>query len=167
MVGWRKSFLTALLLSLLIVLSLALPVYAVTNDEIESKQQELDEIEKRRRDEKSALEQRLNREAALKDELAQLESRLHELRMEQERLGGEILVVEEEIRRAEEELADAEGDLRYQEGLLKLRLRAIQQHGVISYLDVLFDSNSFPDFLTRLHNLSVIATNDLRLIEEI
>lgn len=167
MVGWRKSFLTALLLSLLIVLSMALPVYAVTNDEIESKQQELEEIEKRRRDEKSALEQRLNREAALRDELMQLESRLHELRTEQERLGGEILVVEEEIRRAEEELADAESDLRYQEGLLKLRLRAIQQHGVISYLDVLFDSYSFPDFLTRLHNLSVIATNDLRLIEEI
>jgi peptidoglycan hydrolase CwlO-like protein len=32
---------------------------------------------------------------------------------------------------------------------------------------VLFDSSSFSDFLTRLHNLSIIANNDLRLIEEI
>ncbi len=167
MVAGGKKWAVLLFLSLFIVAAIVLPVRAVTTDEIETKQQELEEVEKRRRDEKSALEQRLNREAALKDELKQLEERLHVLRIEQERLAGEIAAVEEEIERAEMELAEAEEQLNYQEELLKLRLRAIQQHGLVSYLEVLFESSSFSDFLTRLHNLSIIAANDMRLIEEI
>jgi len=143
------------------------PVYAITNNEIETKQQELKEIEKKQRDEKSALEQRLNREAALKEELKQLENRIHELRLEQDRLTREIVLVEQEIVYAEAELAEAEDQLRQQEDFLKLRLRAIQQHGLVSYVEVLFDSRDFSDFLTRLHNLSIIAANDLRLIDEI
>ena len=163
----RKTWIIILLLSLFLTALLASPLLAITNEEIEEKQEELEEVEKRRRDEKSALEQRLNREAALKEELKQLENRIDELRIEQQRLAGEISDVEAEIEHAEEELAEAEEQLRFQEDLLKLRLRAIQQHGVISYIEVLFDSHSFSDFLTRLHNLSVIASNDIRLIEEI
>lgn len=163
----EKSRLLILLLAVLLVLSFATPAFAVITEEIEAKQQELEEVEKRRRDEKSALEQRLNREAALQEELKLLENRIHELRMEQERLAGEITVVEEEIRQVELDLAEAEEQLRYQEDLLKLRLRAIQQHGLVTYVEVLFESSSFSDFLTRLHNLSLIANNDLRLIEDI
>jgi murein DD-endopeptidase MepM/ murein hydrolase activator NlpD len=159
--------LLAIAILLFIIFSCMASVYAVTNDEIEAKQQELEEIEKKRRDEKGALELRLNREAALREELKQLENRIEELRLEQEQLAVEIALVEEDINQAELELAEAEEQLKNQEDLLKLRLRAIQQHGVVSYLDVLFESSSFPDFLTRLHNLSLIASNDLGLIEEI
>jgi len=161
----NKIWLILLILPLLLVFCTAVPVQALT-DEIETKQQELEEIEKKRRDEKNALEQRLNREAALEEELLELENRVRELRLEQEKLAGEIAAVEEEIEEAEAELAAAEEQLNYQEELLKLRLRAIQQHGFVSYIEVLFESSSFADFLTRLHNLSIIATNDLRLVEE-
>ncbi len=163
----RNTWIIILLLSLFLTLLLAAPLLAITTEEIEERQQELEDVEKKRRDEKSALEQRLNREAALKEELKQLENRIDELRIEQQRLAGEISDVEAEIEHAEEELAESEEQLSYQEDLLKLRLRAIQQHGVISYIEVLFDSHSFPDFLTRLHNLSIIASNDILLIEEI
>ncbi len=163
----KKLWIPALFLVLIITIFLALPVYAMITEEIEEKQQELEEIEKRRRDEKSALEQRLNREVSLQQELNQLEMRVNELKAEQERLAGEITSVEEEIGQVELELAAAEKQLRYQEELLKLRLRAIQQHGLVTYVEVLFDSSSFSDFLTRLHNLSLIANNDLRLIEDI
>ncbi len=162
-----KKGLLVLLAAAVIFACFALPVYAIITEEIEAKQQELEEVEKRRRDEKSALEQRLNREAALEEELKLLEARIHELRLEQERLAGEIAQVEDQISEVELELAAAEEQLRYQEDLLKMRLRAIQQHGVVKYVEVLFDSSSFSDFLTRLHNLSLIAGNDLRLIEEI
>ncbi len=167
-IGFRKQiFIAVLLLPLVVIALLFGPVEAVTNDEIDARQEELEEVEERKREEKSALEQRLNREAALKDELEELERRIHELEQEQQRLHGEIAGVEDEIAHAEEELAEAEERLNYQEELLNLRLRAIQQYGVVSYLEVLFESNSFPDFLTRLYNLSIIASNDLRLIEEI
>ncbi len=166
MITCKRLWMITLLVAL-ITATAFFPVYALTNDEIESRQEELEQVERRRSDEKSALEYRLNREAALKEEIKELENRLHELRLEQERLSGEIVVVEGEIDHAENELADAEDRLSYQEDLLKLRLRAIQQYGVVSYIEVLFESQSFPDFLTRLYNLSIIASNDLRLIEEI
>lgn len=164
--GILKWFLCPIL-AVLLFASFAMPAAANITEEIEARQQELKEVEKRQREERSALEQRLNREAALREELQQLETRMDELRLEQEVLSGEITVVEKEIDQVEEELAEAEERLRYREDLLKLRLRAIQQHGVISYVEVLFESSSFPDFLTRLHNLSLIAGSDLRLIEEI
>lgn len=166
MITCKRLWINILLVALIIAAAF-FPVYAVTNDEIESRQDELEQVERRKSDEKSALEYRLNREAAIKEEIKKLENRLHELRLEQERLSGEIALVEDEIDHAEIELADAEDRLSYQEDLLKLRLRAIQQYGVVSYIEVLFESQSFPDFLTRLYNLSIIASNDLRLIEEI
>jgi len=167
-IGTRKQiFIAALLLPLVVCVLLFGPVEAVTNDEIDTRQEELEEVEERKREEKSVLEHRLNREAALKEELEELEIRIDELEKEQQRLQGEIGEVEQEIAHAEEELAEAEERLSYQEELLNLRLRAIQQFGVVSYLEVLFESSSFSDFLTRLYNLSIIASNDLRLIEEI
>ena len=163
----KHIWIAVLILPLVISAFLFVPAEAVPNNEIDAKQEELEEVEERKREEKSTLEQRLNREAALKEELEQLEHRLHELQEEQQRLRNEIAAVEDEISHAEEELADAEERLSYQEELLNLRLRAIQQYGVVSYLEVLFESSSFSDFLTRLYNLSIIASNDLRLIEEI
>jgi len=144
-----------------------LSAYAITTDEILEKQQELESIEKKRRSEQSALQQRLNREAALKDEISKLEQRIYDLQVELDQLAREIKVVEDEIYRAESELAEAEELLTNKEELLRLRLRAIQQQGVVTYLEVLFDSASFSDFLTRLHNLSIIASNDMRLVEEV
>ncbi len=167
MLTGRKAWITVLLLALFMVSAFILPVFAITTEEIEEKQQELEELEKRQRDEKSALEQRLNRESELLEELEKLEGEIQRLRREREQLAREIGLVEEEIAEAETELAEAEERLHYHEGLLKLRLRAIQQHGFISYVEVLFYSESFSDFLTRLHSLSIIASNDLTLIENI
>ncbi len=167
MVMKRWLWIFILFLALITTATVCLPVYAVTSEDIDEKQEELDEIEKRQREERSNLEQRLNREAALEEEVKQLEAHLDELREEQKKLEAEIGVVEQEISVAEEELAEAEEDLREQEDLLNLRLKAIQQYGVVAYVEVLFDSASFSDFLTRLYNLSIIASNDLRLIEEI
>jgi murein DD-endopeptidase MepM/ murein hydrolase activator NlpD len=164
---WNPIRAVTMLCMVLLIFSIAAPAFAVVTEEIEARQQELEEIEKRRRDQKNALELRLNREAALREELKQLEFNIEGLQLEQEKLAFEIRSVEKEIEQAEADLAAAEERLKSQEDLLKLRLRAIQQHGVISYLEVLFESSSFPDFLTRLHSLSTIANNDLGLIEQI
>ncbi len=155
------------LAAIALFLAAAAPAYAYLSEEIEEKQEELEEVEERHRREESELEQRLNREAALEEELERLENRLSELKAEQDQLQLEIEEVKEEIGQVESELAEAEARLKEQEELLNLRLRAIQQHGWVSYIEVLFDSTSFNDFLTRLYNLSMIASNDISLIEDI
>lgn len=155
-----------LIVGLFLTLVSGLTASAYINDEIEERQQELAEIEKRRRAESSALQQRLNREALLKEELKALDIKINELRVELEVLAEEIVIVEGDIEQAELELADAEERLKNQHDLLKLRLRAMQKHGIVSYIEVLFESSSFSDFLTRLQSLSILASNDMRLIDE-
>ncbi|MFO7951277.1 MAG: peptidoglycan DD-metalloendopeptidase family protein [Bacillota bacterium] len=167
MFNGKKHWGLLLLLILTLTVTVTLPAYAVITEEIEEKQEEMEEVEDQQRREESNLEQRLNREAALKDELERLENRLEELRAEQEQLRREIEELEEEISQVESELADAEAKHREQKDLLNQRLRAIQRYGWVSYVEVLFESSNFNDFLTRLYNLSKITSNDISLIEDI
>ncbi|GEM_PF-691345 len=167
----KHPWIIILLFSFFISIFFLVPVEAVDideiNSEIDAKQEELESVEKRKMQEERYLEQRLNREAVLEEELEMIEQQIQELQEERDLLRKEIIAVKDEIARVEEELAEAEERLGNQEDLLNQRLRTIQQYGVVSYFEVLFESSNFHDFLTRLYNLSIIASHDLRLMEEI
>ncbi|HSW35897.1 MAG TPA: peptidoglycan DD-metalloendopeptidase family protein [Candidatus Limnocylindrales bacterium] len=166
MPGRKHLWVVVLFILVFLVIVPADPAFSNIPDTIRDKQRELEEVEKQRREEQGALNQRLNREASLKVELEQLGNRLQDLQQELERLNLEIGIVVKEIALAEQALVEAEELLSYREDLLRIRLRAIQQHGFVTYLEVLLDVSSFSDFLTRLHNLRIIASNDMRLLEE-
>lgn len=151
----------------LILLFLASAVFPVFANQLDEKRQEQAEIEKQLEAERSSLKQQRNREESLKQELDQLDRRLKALQVEKERLAAEILRTEQEIAETEAELAEAEEQLAIQDDLLKRRLRAMHEQGSVTYLEVLLGASSFSDFLTRLNNLKIIASNDLRLVEEI
>jgi len=155
--------LLCLTLMVLLLVSAMLPVFA---NQLDEKRQEQAELEKQLEAERNNLNQQRNRETALKQELEQLTRRLEALKAEKERLAAEIARTEQEIEEAEAELAEAEEQLAIQDGLLKRRIRAMYEQGTVTYLEVLLNATSFGDFLTRLNNLKIIASNDLRLVEE-
>ncbi len=160
----RTCWILCLSLALLLLASAVFPVFA---NQLDEKKQEQAEIEKQLEAERSSLDQQRNRETSLKQELEQLDRRLTALREELKRLASEIRQTEQEIAETEAELAEAEEQLAIQDGLLKRRLRAMYEQGSVTYLEVLLNASSFSDFLTRLNNLKIIASNDLRLLEEI
>jgi murein DD-endopeptidase MepM/ murein hydrolase activator NlpD len=151
------------LLTLLMLAAVVLPAKASLVDDL---QDELDDLQDQLEQEQGNLNQQRNREAALQQELEQLDRRLKALQAELARLSDEIFHTEHEINVAEADLAEAEAQLAAQEKLLGVRIRAIHERGSITYLEVLLSANTFSEFLTQLNNLKMVASNDLRLVEE-
>ena len=162
----RKNSRWIICLALLIALPASAVLPALAN-QLEEKQQQQQDVRKQLEAERHNLKQQRNRETALQQELAQLNRRLEALQAEKERLAAEIARTGQHIAAAEVELADAEEQLAVQDDLLKRRIRAMYEQGSVTYLEVLLNATSFSDFLTRLNKLKIIASNDLRLVEEI
>lgn len=165
----KKHAQTTSILLVVIFLAIAavVPAYASPQDELDAKLQEQENLNERMRQERINLQQQRGREEALKEELGQLDSSLEALRAELNRLADEIKKTEAEIAVIEAELAEAEARLAYRESLLKRRLRAIHEHGSVTFLEVLLDSSSFSQFLTRLRNMQHIISNDQELLDEV
>lgn len=161
----RQTRLICLLL--LVIFLSSIPVVSVSATILDQKLQEQAELDQRLDREKAVLKQQKSREVALRDELGQLDRNLKTLQAELDRLAAEIDVTAGEIAVTETELADAQERLEFRDNLLKRRLRAIYEHGNVSYVEVLLSASSFSDFLTRLYNLQVIAENDRDLLEEV
>ena len=66
----------------------------------------------------------------------------------------------------QEELNEAEAHLAALNGKNKERIRAMEEDGAVSYWAVLFQANSFSDFLDRLNMIEEIAASDKRRLDE-
>jgi murein DD-endopeptidase MepM/ murein hydrolase activator NlpD len=162
--------LTVLLLLAFIAMVLVLPGYAT---ELQQKEREMEQTQDQLSDIQSSLDSRSNELAAYQNEerrllgdLRKLEANMANLRREISQLEQEIEDTEFAITVKEEELAEAEAIVEARDELLRMRLRAIYENGDTGYLDVLFNAYSFAEFLTRLHDLKLIAEFDLMLLEE-
>ena len=67
----------------------------------------------------------------------------------------------------QEELDEAEKRLKKLNEKHKERIRAMEENGQLSYWSVLFEANSFSDFLDRLTMMEEIAASDSRRLKEI
>lgn len=74
---------------------------------------------------------------------------------------------EEALVKAEAELEQATKEFERRQRLLNTRVRALNEEGPVRYLDVLFGSTSFADFISRMGMLKVIVTRDAELFKSI
>jgi peptidoglycan hydrolase CwlO-like protein len=88
-------------------------------------------------------------------------------------LNQQIINVNEQIGAYGQLIADTQEELDVAQGLLdelseqnRLRIRAMEEEGSISYWEVLFQANSFTDLLDRLNMVEEIAAADRRRLEE-
>lgn len=154
----------AILLISLLISTLIAPVYA---NELEEAEREREELEQRIEQEQEGLEVDRSREEELKEELEELDNEIRQIRGELFQLNRNIITTERHIRAAERELEDAEERLSYREELLKKRLRVMHERGNVNFIEVLLDSKSFSEFLTRFYYLQAIAESDVRLMQEV
>lgn len=63
------------------------------------------------------------------------------------------------------QLDEAEARISSRDQMLKSRLRLMYMNGVVSYVDVLFSSTDFADFLDRLNALKSIVNQDKEILE--
>ncbi len=102
-----------------------------------------------------------------------IEAKLREYEAEVNRTQSKLNTLDSQLAAGERELAQAAADLKKAEekqtvrqDLLRRRVRAISEYGNVSYLEVLFASTSFADFLDRFETLQQIVARDSALLQE-
>ncbi|WP_114166778.1 murein hydrolase activator EnvC [Exiguobacterium sp. TNDT2] len=147
---------------------LASPVMATEKDTLKARQDRLSDQLERSKKAQDETDAELDITEAERDAVAT------EIRAVDERLEGlseQIAVQQEEADAARTELEATRGQLaaqgqtlESQKALLSERLRVLQVHEDRSYLQVVFESRSFGDFVTRLMTAQTIAEQDRDLI---
>jgi len=164
----RFCFIVALLFCLFI--TFMLPAYANQTDVLKERilqtQQEQDKIKRDLNARKGQLKEYQSEEKKLLAELNALEQSLEKYRRELDKLEKEINKTQSLIQITEAELEEAERQIQKRDELLKMRLRAIYEKGDTEYLEVLFQTTSFAEFISRLNDLKLIAENDFLLLEQ-
>ena len=158
----RKTGVSLLMLAFLLFTSI-LPVFA---NQITERQEELGSVRADINNRRKELQQNKAEQNKVLSEIRQLESAIEVTQREISSLADRISTTENEIAETETNLAAAEVKIAEMDGLLATRLRAIHENGNISYLEVLFSSASFAEFLSRFNDLQLIIAEDRALLTE-
>ncbi|MBS4021195.1 MAG: peptidoglycan DD-metalloendopeptidase family protein [Dethiobacter sp.] len=145
----------------LLLIGAFLPVLANQFDEQHDR---LDAVRDEQQRTQEELDAGKRQETTLIRELANLDNLISRVEAELRSLENKITDTERKISEAEVELAEAQERVDAMEELLGIRLRAIHENGSVSYLEVLFNSSSFTEFLTRYNDLSIIMEQDRELL---
>ena len=106
-------------------------------------------------------------EAAIAERIRILEEQIRATRVKLAELNQEVREAEERVEAKQREIDEATRRLEQREDYVGKRIRAIQENGTVGVLEVLFEANSFADFLTRLDMLSQILRHDLDVMAEV
>ncbi len=165
----KKHFLWAgvvLALSFFVLMSAALPALSWASP-LDEKQKELQQVEQKKAATAQQLSQTKKQERNLTTELNTLERQLEQAENELAALNKKMQVTENDLRQTTAELQKAETELTEQTDILGERLRAMQENGTVSYIEVLLSSGDFGDLLNRIDLMKEIIAQDVTLMENI
>lgn len=160
---FKRKYAVLLLLVVAILLSSMLPALANT---VEDKQNELEDVQGDIEQRQQELQQNKDEQNRIKKEIELIQREVEVIEAELRAIGAKITRTEDEITAVEAQLLTAEEKLAELDEILAVRLRALHEHGQVSYLEVLFSSTSFADFLTRYNDLRQLIDQDKQLLEE-
>ena len=104
----------------------------------------------------------------LNDEIDRVNKALDENKATMEKNGKSITETEEQVDKLEAEIKELEEAIEKRFDILKERAAAYQKNGGnISYLEVLFGSQNFMDFISRVSAINKITDSDAKLMEQI
>jgi len=148
----------------LVAVMLCMNIFPALANTIDEKKQELDKINQSIQQRKKELAQNKQEQEKILREINLLEKEIELVEAEIRSLNQKITETENQIAVAEADLQEAEENVAKMDEILSVRLRAIHEHGQVNYLEVLFNSTSFADFLSRFHDLQQIINQDKELL---
>lgn len=154
----------ALLVSLIFLLGTMLPAYAGELDNLirqrQQKQQELSQTSQQIRTQKKQAVKVLNELASLDHKLDDVENQLTITRTKLKQVSAEVDKVRGELVESEQRLSE-------RTAILSVRVKDIFINGQVSYMEVLLNSRTFSEFITRFEFLRRIAKQDAELVSSI
>ncbi|MEF3305416.1 murein hydrolase activator EnvC family protein [Paenibacillus sp. GYB003] len=142
---------------------------AMTNAEIEKRLSQIQKIEADNAREQQKIEKEKKEIAALKKQeannLEDIKKQIEEQGKKLNEIQQQILNSKETVMKTNAELQEAEQRVESRDQLLKSRVRLMYTNGFVSYMEVLFESTSFSDFLDRYHALRAIVSQDKEILQ--
>ena len=136
---------------------------AVTQSQIDALKQQQQSLE----NQTSALKEKMNSaKSDLSDSMAQkeqLDAQNTVLEQEIQNIDQQIQLYEDLIAEKEQELVAAKQAEEDQAKELRVRMRAMEENGTMSYLSILFKATSFTDFLSKLNDIDDMMHSDKEL----
>ena len=159
--GFRSKLLCGILICLLLGSFLA-PVLA---EELEEKQNQLENIKKQMEEQGRKAAQLRQKEQSIADQLRSIQGELDKAQDQFDVVSGQLSQTESQIRANTELLSRLEKRLDDQNKILHKRIRDIYKNGQINYLDVLLGAQDFSDFANRFDLLKKVLAHDVGLLQ--
>lgn len=134
---------------------------------LEQKKKELEEVNRQLELRKQQLARNQKERNAVLEELNRIDRDINQTTRDLESIEKELKLLEGTIQETEKQLEEKEADLRERTEYLHKRLQDIYTEGNVSFLEVLLESTSMSDFVTRFDFLTRIAEQDSRLVREL
>jgi len=131
----------------------------VLKDENKVIQQEINAIQGQYDANASEIQALVNKKNAIDQEISLLSAQVRNL-------NDQITAYSQLIADAQDELEIAQFTLNGLNEKHKLRIRAMEEEGTVSYWEVIFEANSFTDMLDRINMMQEIAASDQSRLEE-
>lgn len=166
----RKIFSTLILILIFILFTIFFS-YSNSNGDysqkINEEKQRLKKIEQRIKSIKDEINNLQKKESGYLETLHKIEKLLQDTGKELQTIERDLGLAQKEIKQGENELIFEKRTLKEKTKLLENRLRVIYKHRLTGYLEILFNSESFSDFLTRFRYIKNILSLDAKVINDI
>ncbi len=134
---------------------------------INEEKQRLKKIEQQIKSVKDEINNLQKREIGYLETLHKIEKLLQDTEKELQTIEKDLELAQKEIKQGEDELIREKHILKERTIVLESRLRQIYKHRLTGYLEILFNSESFSDFLTRFRYIKNILSLDAEVINDI
>lgn len=157
------QIIVSILLGIMLLFCQMAPGLAST---LEQKKEELSEVNNQLKERRQQLRENEKKQQDIVKELDSIERDIAQISSDLERYEQDLSKLQQSIAELEPLLQKKEEALKKKTEILNQRLRDIYMQGNLSYLEVLLDSTSMSDFLTRLDFLKRLMENDAKLVKE-
>ena len=159
----RKKFIrfTCVFLAVLMVLSVfisVLPAFAVSRAEINKLKEEKEALEAKIEEIQGNIDSLESAQSRYIDRKAALDQRILLNQQEIDIIMAQIELYDQEITETKQKLEAAAKNEEDQYAALCGRMRAMEESGTLSYVDVLFSATSLTDFLSKASDISYIMS---------
>jgi len=166
----KKIFSTLILILTFILFSVFFSYGNSTGDysqKINEEKQRLKKIEQQIKSVKDAINNLQKKESGYLETLHKIEKLLQDTEKELQTIERDLELAQKEIKQGEDELIREKHILKERTIVLESRLREIYKRRLTGYLEILFNSESFSDFLTRFRYIKNILSLDAEVINDI
>lgn len=160
----RRKIISFVLILILLLTSVCVPKYAVTQSELNDKKSDINDKINDAKNAQSEIKEELS---AQMEEIAKLDESIAEQEEEIEKLELQISNLNNSIEEKQKELEKKQKEYEDNKELLEERLVAMYETGQTSFLDILFSSSNIIEFISNYYMVAQVTNCDKELLDSI